>query len=136
VKKRLTGRHLCIKLKAKRFCRKKENSLMKDVREILKKRPLLFDGGMGTYYKAKPGQECEQANLLDPDGILTVHRAYLEGCVGQVYPVLFEQAKDGLYTGHAPNYMEVGVAADGLHNVVKNVKIVGIDGEILRGELT
>ena len=24
---------------------------MKDVREILKKRPLLFDGGMGTYYK-------------------------------------------------------------------------------------
>ena len=65
-----------------------------------------------------------------------MHRAYLEGCVGQVYPVLFEQAKDGLYTGHAPNYMEVGVAADGLHNVVKNVKIVGIDGEILRGELT
>ena len=51
---------------------------MKDVREILKKRPLLFDGGMGTYYKAKPGQECEQANLLDPDGILTMHRAYLE----------------------------------------------------------
>ena len=51
---------------------------MKDVREILKKRPLLFDGGMGTYYKAKPGQECEQANLLDPDGVLTVHRAYLE----------------------------------------------------------
>ena len=42
---------------------------MKDVREILKKRPLLFDGGMGTYYKA---------NLLDPDGILTVHRTYLE----------------------------------------------------------
>ena len=65
-----------------------------------------------------------------------MHRAYLEGCVGQGYPVLFEQAKDGLYTGHAPNYMEVGVAADGLHNVVKNVKIVGIDGEILRGELT
>ena len=26
---------------------------MKDVREILKKRPLLFDGGMGTYYKGK-----------------------------------------------------------------------------------
>ena len=51
---------------------------MKDVREILAARPLLFDGGMGTYYKAKPGQECEQANLLDPEGILAVHRAYLE----------------------------------------------------------
>ena len=65
-----------------------------------------------------------------------MHRAYLEGCVGQVYPVLFEQAKDGLYTGHAPNYMEVGVAADGLHNVILDVKITGVDGEILRGELT
>ena len=51
---------------------------MSDVRKILKKRPLLFDGGMGTYYKAKPGQECEQANLLDPEGVLAVHGAYLE----------------------------------------------------------
>ena len=51
---------------------------MKDVREILAARPLLFDGGMGTFYKAKPGQECEQANLLDPEGILAVHRAYLQ----------------------------------------------------------
>ena len=51
---------------------------MSDVREILKKRPLLFDGGMGTYYKAKPGQVCEQANLLDPEGVLAVHGAYLE----------------------------------------------------------
>ena len=51
---------------------------MSDVREILKERPLLFDGGMGTYYKAKPGQECEQANLLDPEGVLAVHGAYLE----------------------------------------------------------
>ena len=59
---------------------------MKDVREILKKRPLLFDGGMGTYYKAKPGQECEQANLLDPDGILTVHRAYLEAGADAIKP--------------------------------------------------
>ena len=66
----------------------------------------------------------------------TMHRAYLEGCVGQTYPVLYEQEKDGLYTGHAPNYMEVGVAADGLHNVILDVKITGVDGEILRGELT
>ncbi len=50
---------------------------MLDVRNLLTQRPLLFDGGMGTYYKAKPGQECEQANLTDPEGILAVHRAYL-----------------------------------------------------------
>ncbi len=39
---------------------------MLDVRKLLTRRPLLFDGGMGTYYKTKPGQECEQANLTDP----------------------------------------------------------------------
>ena len=65
-----------------------------------------------------------------------LHRAYLAGCVGRVYPVLFEQPKDGRYTGHAPNYMEVAVAADGLHNIIRDVKIVGTDGEILLGELT
>ena len=56
--------------------------------------------------------------------------------MGQVYPVLFEQPKDGRYTGHAPNYMEVAVAADGLHNIIRDVKIVRTDGEILLGELT
>ena len=32
---------------------------------------------MGTYYKAKPGTECEQGNLLDPAGVRKVHREYL-----------------------------------------------------------
>ena len=50
---------------------------MIDVRAHLARKPLLFDGGMGTYYKAKPGPECEQANLLDPAGVLAVHREYL-----------------------------------------------------------
>lgn len=65
-----------------------------------------------------------------------MHRAYLEGCVGQVYPVLFEQEKDGYYTGHAPNYCETGVQGKDLHNKVLNVKITGTDGDMLIGELT
>ena len=64
-----------------------------------------------------------------------MHRAYLEGCVGRVYPVLFEQPRDGRYTGHAPNYMEVAAAGEGLHNIVKNVRITGVDGELLTGEV-
>ena len=48
-----------------------------DVRAHLARKPLLFDGGMGTYYKAKPGTECEQGNLLDPAGVRKVHREYL-----------------------------------------------------------
>ena len=50
---------------------------MKDIRDLLQTRPLLFDGAMGTYYKAAPGVECEQANLTDPAGVLAVHREYL-----------------------------------------------------------
>ena len=65
-----------------------------------------------------------------------MHRAYLEGCVGQVYPVLFEQEKDGYYTGHALNYCETGVQGEDLHNKVLNVKITGTDGDMLIGELT
>ena len=32
-----------------------------------------------------------------------MRQAYLAGCVGKVYPVLFEQDKDGRSVGHAPN---------------------------------
>ena len=63
-------------------------------------------------------------------------QAYLHGCVGQTYPVLFEQEKGGLYVGHAPNYCQVGVRGEDLHNTVRNVKIEAVDGDMLIGELT
>ena len=50
---------------------------MKDVRSILQQRALVFDGAMGTYYPAQPGQECEQANRTDPEGVERIHREYL-----------------------------------------------------------
>ena len=63
-------------------------------------------------------------------------QAYLHGCVGQTYPVLFEQEKGGLYVGHAPNYCQVDVRGEDLHNAVRNVKIEAVDGDMLIGELT
>ena len=63
-------------------------------------------------------------------------QAYLLGCVGQTYPVLFEQEKGGLYVGHAPNYCQVGVRGEDLHNAVRNVKIEAVEGDMLIGELT
>ena len=63
-------------------------------------------------------------------------QAYVHGCVGQTYPVLFEQEKGGLYVGHAPNYCQVGVRGEDLHNAVRNVKIEAVDGDMLIGELT
>ena len=63
-------------------------------------------------------------------------RTYLEGCVGQRYEVLFEQpAGDGLFLGHAPNYAEVQVEGEALHNAFRPVRITGTDGEILFGRM-
>ena len=64
-----------------------------------------------------------------------MRRAYLAACVGKMYPVLFEQPKDGRFFGHAPNYMEVLVEGEDLHNTVKNVRITGLEGEALLGEI-
>ena len=66
-----------------------------------------------------------------------LHRAYLQGCVGQTYPVLFEQRKDGCAAGHAPNYMPVEVQTqEDYHNTVRHVKITGVVNDILKGEVT
>ena len=65
-----------------------------------------------------------------------MHRSYLDGCVGKTFPVLFEQARGALYTGHAPNYMPVAVTGgEELHNVVRSVTITHTDGETLYGEI-
>ncbi len=64
-----------------------------------------------------------------------MHRAYLDGCVGKTYQVLFEQVREGFSTGHAPNYMEVEVPAGDYHNRVLTVRITGSDGEKLTGEV-
>ena len=64
-----------------------------------------------------------------------MRREYLNACVGNIYPVLFEQPKGDKCFGHAPNYMEVLVDGANLHNVVRNVRITGVEDEALLGEI-
>ena len=64
-----------------------------------------------------------------------MHEAYLARCVGRSFPVLFERDRQGGSAGHAPNYMEVSVPQEGLHNQVKNVRVTQVDGGALRGEV-
>ena len=64
-----------------------------------------------------------------------MHRDYLQSCVGKVFPVLFEQEKEGRFAGHAPNYMEVLALGEGLHNVVRNVEITAVENGSLVGEI-
>lgn len=65
-----------------------------------------------------------------------LYEKYLRSCVGQTFPVLFEQAgEDGCFVGHAPNYMEVAAAGENLHNCLRSVRVTGVDGSILKGEI-
>ncbi len=94
----------------------------------------------GTKAAAMPDQ-CtaavkEQRAARAAETAERMKQAYLRGCIGQTYPVLFEQEKNGLYVGHAPNYCQVGVRGEDLHNAVRNVKIEAVDGDMLIEELT
>ena len=62
-----------------------------------------------------------------------MRQTYLAGCVGRVYPVLFEQEKEGRWFGHAPNYTEVLTAGEALHNRVLPVRVTAVEGERLLG---
>ena len=53
-----------------------------------------------------------------------LEEAYLDSWVGQTLPVLFEEEKEGMWRGHAPNYVEVYAPGEALHNVEKTVKII------------
>lgn len=62
-------------------------------------------------------------------------REYLDSCVGQTLPVLFETKSGDGYTGHADNYVTVTARGEQLRGRIENVLIVSSDGEGLRGEL-
>ncbi len=65
-----------------------------------------------------------------------MQRGYLEGQVGKTLPVLFEEEKEGLFRGHTPNYLDVSLTCDqSLHNRVEQVRITGVDGTTLLGEI-
>lgn len=94
----------------------------------------------GTPAAAMPGQvpnavkedRAHRAGAVARD----MHRSWLESWVGQTLPVLFEEEKDGLWRGHAPNYTEVFVSGQRLHNVICDVKITGLHNEGLLGTLS
>lgn len=58
---------------------------------------------------------------------------YLAGLVGTTQAVLFEEVKDGLWQGHAPNYIPVRAAGERLHNVLRSVRIERAEKGILYG---
>lgn len=93
----------------------------------------------GTKAAAMPGQlthaikneRARQAQQAADD----MERAFLEGCIGQTYLVLFESKSKGLWHGHAGNYCLVAAEGEDLHGAVRNVKITDTDGKVLFGNI-
>ena len=63
-----------------------------------------------------------------------MHRAFLEGSVGQLLPVLFETSEEGS-VGHSDTYMLVKVPGRDLRGELRQVRILSVEGERLIGEL-
>lgn len=77
-----------------------------------------------TLRAARAGEVCR-----------ALERADLESRVGSVRPVLFEQEEDGRSQGHIPESPLVKVPGTGLHNQILPVRITGVEGTVLTGEV-
>lgn len=93
----------------------------------------------GTPADKMPGQHNNAVKEARSRAAIAVaeemSRAYREALIGSVQSVLFEDMEDGLFTGHAPNYVKVFVPGEGLHNQVRRVRITGLYKDGLTGSL-
>ena len=60
---------------------------------------------------------------------------YLQNLIGNIEPVLFEQKKNGLFSGHTTRYCLVKAPGEGLSGKIANVRIESSDGECLLGSI-
>ena len=60
---------------------------------------------------------------------------YRRNLIGTRHAVLFEEMEDGLFTGHASNYVKVYAEGENLHNEVKDVEILDIFRDGVLGKL-
>ena len=83
-------------------------------------------------------KQVKEARAARASGLAeALHRDYLDRCVGRVFNVLYEQpGEDGLYLGHAPNYMAVAAEGENLHNQILPTRITAVRDGTLLGELT
>src|SRR5699024_7742571 len=93
----------------------------------------------GTPAASMPGQvprtEEEARAHRAAEVAAELRAAWLAGGIGRAAPVLFEEEKNGLWRGDAPDYTEVYAEGAELHNVIKDVRITGIDQDGWRGSV-
>ena len=101
-------------------------------------------------YSRRPGTPADKMPGQHPNAVKeershraieignAMNLAYRQSMVDTVQPVLFEEISDGLYTGHAPNYIRVYAEGTDLHNLIRLVRITevfrdGVTGIIEEG---
>lgn len=89
----------------------------------------------GTRAADMPGQldtaEKEARVRRAGEVIARLQRCYLESCVGRTLSVLFESA----HGGHSGNYCPVRIGGTARRGAVESVRITGVEGDVLLGEL-
>jgi threonylcarbamoyladenosine tRNA methylthiotransferase MtaB len=98
-------------------------------------------------YSRRPGTPADKMPGQHPNAVKEErsHRAiavademtaaYRRSLIGTTVEVLFEEPSEGLFTGHAPNYVRVYAPGNDLHNELRNVRITGIHKDGLLGEI-
>lgn len=99
-----------------------------------------FSRREGTAAWSMPGQVPNAQKALRAARAAQVCQAleqsYLKRFVGSTRPVLFEQQEeDGCFTGHIPEYCLVKARGEQLHNQILPVRITGVEGTTLTGEV-
>ena len=85
----------------------------------------------GQLSRAVKEERCRQARAIGT----RMHKAYMESSIGRTLPVLFEREEEGFSLGHSDTYQLVRVKGEGLRGRTLDVRVTGLEDEILCGEL-
>ena len=92
----------------------------------------------GTPADKMPGQHNNATKEARSRAAIAVAKemslAYRESLIGTNQEVLFEEADDGCFTGHAPNYVKVYVKGENLHNEIRTVTVTGLYKDGVEGK--
>ena len=86
-------------------------------------------------YSRRPGTPADKMSGQHPNAVKedrsrrviavaeAMNKAYRQAMIGTKQEVLFEEEQDGLFAGHAPNYMKIYVKGKDLHNKILTVSV-------------
>ena len=86
-------------------------------------------------YSRRPGTPADKMPCQHPNAVKEdrsrraiavaeeMNLAYRQAMIGTKQEILFEEEQEGLFVGHAPNYMKIYLQGTGLHNEIRTVLV-------------